>query len=693
MSQKIQNMNKTQTSIRILLISLCAVLLVACRGEDETDMPQFPETDDPDAFVAFLNQSPGIARNGADFGGVNNVEDFPEAYYNTIDPNNTRDNFDKWRIENGFLNADLSTAACDPANCITTHVKFRDTKDLGYGRNMFMRWNTITNDVAVYVENFQVDVVPGIPYGPLNFEALIADDRQWNFGVNAIEFSAFPANAGGTQFTKFYNFAGDGKRAMSASGLQQHFVDLDNRGDKPMPTPCIVCHGGHGRTLVYIDNNGVKKLAPSITEGVPGDFQAHMQSIELNTLQFADQPGFTREDNQDGIRLINAAILATYKQRESSPARVLGDWDPALAIEIAEGRYGNNINSPDAVYNANFVPLEWRGGNESLYTSTIGPNCMVCHSLRGSSLNPWLSFDRLGTFTSGIDRIDHLVYEQGKMPLGLLNYSQFWDANSTRPALLADALNLDARLDGNRAIAPGAAVAVITAPPTASGFSSSSNTVYDIPVSGKSSAFSEGLEFTWSVSPSENATINADADGRSAVLRTSVADNYTITLALNSSAGELLSSDSFAVAVEDENGSALLGTAGPTPAEKITFYGGADSVKNVLDTNCILCHAPNLNPGIPLYYLTCGDPDGKNGAEFLYRSVLARVNFDSPQDSLFLRKPSNGSTDFSLSGRGASEIMGYHAGQNAVSDDEFSRLVSWVLSGAPRGQDPAGSDC
>lgn len=260
----------------LLALLLVSVVVAGCRGSDETDIsePQFPVTNDPDAFAQFLNPLPGVPRDGAAAGEIDNVKDFPEAYYNTIDPNNTRDTFTKWRVENGFINADGTVAACDPATCRQTHVKFRDTKDLGYGRNMFMRWNTVTNDIAVFVENFQVDAVPGVPYGPLNFEALVNDDRRWNFGVNAIEFSAFPAvGASARKFTKFYNFAGDGIRANDASGTQQHFVDLDNRGLKPMPNTCIICHGGRGRTLVYEDNNGIKKVAPTLVEVLPAMFR------------------------------------------------------------------------------------------------------------------------------------------------------------------------------------------------------------------------------------------------------------------------------------------------------------------------------------------------------------------------------------------------------------------------------------
>ena len=92
---------------------------------------------------------------------------------------------------------------------------------------------------------------------------------------------------------------------------------------------------------------------------------------------------------------------------------------------------------------------------------------------------------------------------------------------------------------------------------------------------------------------------------------------------------------------------------------------------------------------MPIYYEPCRS-DEINGNEFLYRSVLARVNFDSPLDSLILRKPSNGSTD--PASRNTTQIDGYHNGGFALSDDaDYGLLFGWILNGAPSGTIPAAS--
>ncbi len=686
--RKVVRRHKTRTELsnhmyRALIVTVMAssVILAGCRGSDETDInePQFPLTNDQDIFGAFLNPSPAVPEGEVVAGDINNVLDFPEAYYNTIDPNNTRDTFFKWRVANGFLNADGTEAACDPANCRQTHVKFRDTKDLGYGRNMFLRWNTINNDVAAYVENFQVDAVPGVPYGPLNFEALVNNDRQWNFGVNAIEFSAYPGSgATDRKFTKFYNFAGDGKRAIDASGTLQHFVDLDNRGLKPMPSACIVCHGGRNETLVYKTSDGTLKLAPTLIGGIPGDLQAHMQTIEFDTLQFASsEPGFTEQDNADGIRLINEAVLSTYEYRQAQFVGD-GDWEADLAISTLKGRYAGDPGNPGNAYNKDFVPSGW-SSDQNLYRTLMGPNCLVCHALSGTQINPSGAFGRLDDFKNYAQRVDHLIFEQGKMPLGLLNYSNFWD--DKEPATMAVALGLADRIDSSStAIRPSDPVAQISAPSVATGIAANGDTL-DIAVTGSGSAFAVEDSHRWTVSP-ESASVIPGRNG-DAVLRADAEGSYTLTLTVDGKhGGTSTATQTVRVFAEGQVGA-------PTPDADIAYFG-AGGINELMVENCSSCHSPTGGyTSLPIHYTVCASDDF-NGNEFLYRSVLARVDFESPLDSIFLRKPTNGSTD--PVERTSTVIEGYHAGGYLlVEDADYSRILSWILNGAPSGAIPAAS--
>lgn len=697
----VMNMPRNIMNKRTLLVLILAsVALAGCRGADETDIavPRFPATEDPDSFNQFLNPLTGVPEDGVVVGEIDNANDFPIAYYNTIDPDGTRDTLLKWRVANGFANEDGTLAACELPSCVEANVKFRDTKDLGYGRDMYMRWNKDTGDVAVFVKNYLVRADSlDIPYGQVNLVALIEDDAQWNFGVNAIEFSAFPYT--GNKFTKFYNFAGDGNLTNDVSGTQQHFVDLDRRGNKPMPTTCIVCHGGRGETLVYEAADGNLKVAPSLVGGIAGDVQAHLQTIEFDTLQFANEPGFTREDNENGVRLINQAVLSSYQHRADNFTGD-GDWNADLAIDILENRYASDLDNPANLYDGTTVPAGW-SNNLDLYRTLMGPNCMVCHALRGTNSNTTGAFPTAAGFLPAANnppadgspqsyaaRVDHLIYEQGKMPLGLLNYSDFWGesvGSDKDPATMATALGLSTRVDeNNKAIRPGAPVAVITAPPIATGLDASGAPV-DIAITGSGSAFASLTGYRWSVIP-ENTDNTATVTGIAgdAVLRVSNAGIYTLSLTVDGkNGGSNTATQTVRVVAANDDGA-------PLPGAQITYFGAGGIDDLVASNGCAGCHSPNGNSALPIHFTACGG-DEINDNEFLYRSVLARVNFDSPLDSLFLRKPSNGSTD--PVDRGNTQIAGYHFGgfslrDNASGDTDYSKILSWILNGAPSGDIP-----
>jgi len=98
---------------KLCLSVLICLLLVSCRGSDEnTGDIAFPTTANPDAFAVFLNTAPGVPQDETIADDINNVDDFPEAYYNTIDPEESRDSFVKWLTANGFLDVDGNQASC-----------------------------------------------------------------------------------------------------------------------------------------------------------------------------------------------------------------------------------------------------------------------------------------------------------------------------------------------------------------------------------------------------------------------------------------------------------------------------------------------------------------------------------------------------------------------------------------------------
>ena len=122
---KLTNIGRIPTAVALAVV----ITLSGCRGGDDVAPidPDFIQAPDPDHFNVFLNDEPAVPKAGiSSVDEIHNVDDFPEAYYNTIDPQNSRTTLDDWKTANGFLNADGSLPACDAQNCCVPEAEVTD---------------------------------------------------------------------------------------------------------------------------------------------------------------------------------------------------------------------------------------------------------------------------------------------------------------------------------------------------------------------------------------------------------------------------------------------------------------------------------------------------------------------------------------------------------------------------------------
>ncbi|PCJ86966.1 MAG: hypothetical protein COA54_07680 [Thiotrichaceae bacterium] len=244
------------------------------------------------------------------------------AYYAAIDPANAKDTLEKWKVANGFY---------DVAADRIIQPRFRDIKDLGYGRGMRM-WSKSDGSLYFFVENFQVRTLPGEAYTTLNLEALLTDARRHHFGSNAIEFSTYPYGPGEPcgfdstdacriddpnppKFNKFYTFdatLGSQKVEDHENEIRLDEVNLDGRGNKAMPGACVYCHGG---TLMPLRADGTFRdntLNGAAGNGINGDVNAKLQLLEVPSLEYGDYSPYTKAEQEPIIKQMNQAIYCTY---------------------------------------------------------------------------------------------------------------------------------------------------------------------------------------------------------------------------------------------------------------------------------------------------------------------------------------------------------------------------------------------
>jgi hypothetical protein len=281
------------------LPAIAAVLLLAaCGGGSSSDVRPgaaagVTPTSGPDSFLLFPN--PQVQADGS---VQTNTVAYANAYYAAIDPANAKDTLAKWKAANGF----------DTGVGTQITVVFGDGRDLGYGRRMTARQN-VDGTLAFFVENYLIDPTGSAGYDtdnlPINLDAAIVRDPNSLAFVNAIEFS--PVAAGSVSFAKFFNFN-------AVTGQRESTVDLDGRGDKAMPGPCITCHGGRGDALTPPDSTGKPQfnLVANSASHARGDVQARLHPFEVDTFLFSSKPGFTKAEQQARLKAINQMVLCSY---------------------------------------------------------------------------------------------------------------------------------------------------------------------------------------------------------------------------------------------------------------------------------------------------------------------------------------------------------------------------------------------
>lgn len=658
--------------------------------------------------------------------------EFATAYYAAIDPIDARATAQQYIAMHGLDTPDVQ-------------VIFRDSKDLGYGRDMYMR--VYRNDtppdpgpvpgppcgpagavtVAFFVRNFSVKIVEGFAYGPVNLEAAIAEDLQHHIGTNAIEFGLGRSDYGDTCSTepmaKFFTFEPD-YDSTNAPHLRRLRVDLDARGAKAMPQPCITCHGGKLRPL---DRNGdfVAMHAQDPVNQI-GDTKARMQAFEVDTFEFSDQAGYRRVDSENNLRLLNAAIYCTYPGSNGHPACAgmdfdgdgtggvapqnnEGEWSGDFGREMMLGWYGDDgvndaLANPNSVFDGSFVPNGWTpsapggppAGADALFTKVVGPNCFVCHGKRGTELGSNssagsnsdatdgkdLDFGSWDKFISHADEIERLVFEEGRMPLGLLNFQNFW-GDPEKAELLAsfiapyvtDSAGFQARRtdsDGN-ILEPGSRVVARAGPDRVT---SPGGT---ITLNAQASLFADSYRWQIISSPGSSSPTLSSPNSMQTDFSAATPGEYTLRMTASGSESGSSASDTLIVEVD-----AALATA----PRDLMFY---NDVRTRLITCASDCHSAGggANGGVvanvPVWWADDASqpipaPPTVTPTLGFFEQVMARVNLEFIEDSLILKKPSNQHHYGGLQG-GFNTSLDVGAAGRA----DYDMFVNWIAEGAACG--------
>lgn len=641
-------------------IVLTTLILLSCgpSGENPTDV--FPNavaviepTSGSDSFLLFPNpqkQDDGSLQT--------NTLAYATAYYEAIDPTNTKDTLAEWKVANGF----------GSGTGTEVNVVFGDVKDLGYGRRMTAR-DMGGGSYAFLVENYAVAPAANYGYSSFNLDAAVARDPRWHVSTNAIEFSPATCITGDitgcgpfVKFAKFYTFH-------PTTGARLLEANLDGRGNKAMPGICISCHGGRAYPLTPATGSPTDKaLFPVIgftASKKRGDVEAHLQPFDVNSFSFSTVPGYTRADQEANLKTINQMVLCTYPKASTETAIenncrrnvVSGEWSGKPAATIIREAYGGN-GLPKLTFSDTFVPTGW-AGQETLYNDVVVSACRTCHILRGTGTMDELNFDSYASFSGYADQIKGHVIDRGNMPLAKIVYERLWSGSEIET--LANFLGQTARDTSGAVLKPGRPVAVpgpdriTTSPATLSAAGSLYADSYSWSiVSGTGGSLTNPTSAT--------PTLNGQSD-----------TTYVLQLVASKSTTQSVPAQ-VSVTIASA-GSPLL----PIAPTDIRFA----NIKAVLQgtQGCTSCHTPT-NGGSPIFYTNIDrNGDGVTDTtddEWFYTELRGRINFTDIASSALLRKPSGHHHDGGLrAGFNSAAAPGQPGRAN------YDLFLNWILNGAP----------
>jgi hypothetical protein len=289
----------------------------------------------------------------------------------------------------------------------------------------------------------------------INYPSLLLAAKKIDaFIAVAMEYAPPANNSAGERFAKFYVFAPD-----EATGEMVRITsaNFDGRGEKSVPGVCTTCHGGRPAQSVVAGqpypNDGnlgaifmpwdVDSFLFSGPDGhaqkdpsLPPSTQPFLSRVDLEVLAT-----YTRANQEDDLRRLNEAVLATYP-RDAHVRTVVHDWYSAAP------NYASNTLT--GMFRSHYVPPGWStavSGNSvqpaELYRDVIAQHCRACHTQlvrapTGQARVPGHTQD-VPTFESyqsfvdemtmnGVrtDRIIAPIFDTGVMPMARLTADRLW---------------------------------------------------------------------------------------------------------------------------------------------------------------------------------------------------------------------------------------------------------------------------
>lgn len=370
-----------------------------------------------DFYIASRNIDQLTAGSPSDQALATAIQTASDAYYGQVDPRLHRTTLDDFKAINGFDGIGEE------------NVKYANSGDLGFGRDMHCKHRTASDgieDYACYVTNF----------GDINsddktdFHDLVNNHLPGaTVGMEYSRIESAPAEAvefpDSVRTMKFYVFNG-------ASNPRVNKANLDNTGARPVPQLCMVCHGG---TLPGASANDAATLAaPSFPDRNSVNLGSVFLPFDLHNYTFDDgfNPTFNKLAQQPHFKTINTDIV-----RPSTSLAIKEIIDQMYAGGAANQIEGFSVPGWN---NETGTAAPVKADVQLMYSAVIGNSCRTCHAAQTVVAGPPsrdITWQQANDFIAKKSEIYPFVCSAHVMPNARAAYDLFWNSlNPSQPGVL-----------------------------------------------------------------------------------------------------------------------------------------------------------------------------------------------------------------------------------------------------------------
>jgi len=325
-------------------------------------------------------------------------------YYAQVDPRGKRSTLALFRQTNGFTDANGNPL---PG---VVNVKYANSGDLGFGRDMYCQKQTASDaltDYACYVSNYGDVTTPDLQ------DAIDAAAGGPPIATVAMEYSRVESAPNvGTEFddpvrtVKFYVFNGAGTQFLRAA-------NLDGKGARPVPQLCMVCHGG-ALVKPQVDVNG----QPVPVFAARDDVKLGSVFVPFDLRYFTFPPPPNDKANvtvQANFKALNIDVVKPVAQATG---------DIAISNVVDEMYAGNAATQIEA-----FTVPGWRApaapeaAKAAFYKGTVSNACRMCHTAQPFA---GLRFENASDFINLLPQVGSKVCTLLVMPHANRTHEIFW---------------------------------------------------------------------------------------------------------------------------------------------------------------------------------------------------------------------------------------------------------------------------